>query len=62
MISDSKYFNFFSDCNSHNFSGVKINLIFLQKKAKKSCLRKIKGITFATANKGRYWLKFIKEA
>jgi hypothetical protein len=47
-------------CNSHNFSGVKINLFFLQKKAKKSCLRKIKGITFATANKERYWFKFIK--
>ncbi len=48
-------------CNSHNFSRVKINLIFLQKKGKKSCLGKIKGITFATANKERYWLTFIKE-
>ncbi|MHB1197867.1 MAG: hypothetical protein ACYC0A_13630 [Lutibacter sp.] len=56
-------FQIFQDilkCNSHNFSRVKINLIFLQKKGKKSCFRRIKGITFATANKERYWLKFIK--
>ncbi len=47
-------------CNLHNFSRVKINLIFLQKKGKKSCLRIIKGITFATANKERYWFKIIR--
>ena len=42
-------------CNSHNFSRVKIKLIFLKKKAIKSCLRLIKGITFAASNKGSYW-------
>ena len=56
-------FQIFQDilkCNSHNFSRVKIKLIFLQKKGKKSCLTIIKGITFATANKERYWYKFIR--
>ena len=51
-------FQIFQDifkCNSHNFSGVKINLFFLQKKVKKSCYGIIKGITFATANKETSW-------
>ena len=55
-----KIFQDILNCNSHNFSRVKIKLIFLQKKVKKSCLGKIKGITFATANKGIYWYKFIR--
>ena len=57
-------FQIFQDilkCNSHNFSRVKIYLIFLQKKGKKSCLAIIKGITFATANKESGWRKFIRE-